>query len=70
MSKPVTNNVDIAKLKVKQLQSMIYDSNKSREDLFNFTKDILVSMDAASIEIQTNFEEISKQLTKKMRGEI
>lgn len=67
--KPVTNNVDIATLKIKQLQSMMYDSNKSREDMFQYIKEVLVSMAAASKEIETNFADISEQLTRKMNGQ-
>lgn len=66
MSKSVTNNVDIATLKIKQLQSMVYDSNKSRDDIFQFIKEVLVSMDDASKEINTNYEEISRKLTEEM----
>ncbi|MEK6829397.1 MAG: hypothetical protein AABY15_04665 [Nanoarchaeota archaeon] len=65
-NKPVTNSVDIAMQKVRQLQQMIYDHSKSANDLFKFTNEIIKDMENASQEIKANYEEISKKLTEKM----
>lgn len=62
------NNVDIAITKVRQLQQMLYDPSKSHNDLFEMTNDIIRSMNLASKEINTNFEEISRKLTDQMNG--
>lgn len=64
------NNVDIAVTKVRQLQQALYDPSKSTNDLFAMTNDILRSMELASTEINTNYEEISRQLTIKLNGGI
>lgn len=58
------NNVDLATLKVRELQSMIYNTSTSQNDLFQKTLEVLEFMDKASIEIKTNYEEISNKLTK------
>ena len=60
------NNVDIAIQKVRQLQQMIFDFNKSPNDIFKFTNEVLKDMEAASAEIKTNYEEISRKLTTEM----
>ena len=60
------NNVDIAIQKVRQLQQMLFDSKLSTDDLFKFTNDVIQSMEKASVEIKTNYETISKQLTEEM----
>lgn len=60
------NNVDLATLKIRELQALIYDNNASRTDLFKKTEDVLDSMVLASKEINTNYETISAQLTKQM----
>ena len=60
------NNVDIAIQKVRQLQQMIFDYNKSPNELFKFTNEVLKDMEAASAEIKTNYEEISRKLTQEM----
>ena len=64
--KNITNNVDIAMQKVRQLQAMIFDYNKSSNDLFKFTNEVIKSMEAASQEIKSNYEEISRKLTEEM----
>lgn len=60
------NNVDIAMGKIRELQSLIFNDSVSRNDLFQKTQDILLSMEAASKEINTNYEDISARLTKEM----
>lgn len=65
-NRPITNNVDIAMQKVRQLQQMIFDFNKSPNDLFKFTNEIIKDMEAASQEIKANYEEISRKLTEEM----
>lgn len=60
----VTNNVDIAMQKVRQLQQMLYDNSKSVNDLFKFTNEVIKDMEKASTEIKTNYEEISRKLTE------
>lgn len=60
------NNVDIAMQKVRELQTMIYDHNVSNNQLFNKTQEVMNSMQLASQEIKTNYEEISQKLTKQM----
>lgn len=66
MKKPITNNVDLAMQKVRQLQQMIFDFNKSPNDLFKFTHEVIRDMEAASAEIKVNYEEISRKLTEEM----
>lgn len=58
------NNVDLAVLKIRELQSMIYDNSTSQNDLFDKTREVLEFMEKASIEINSNYEEISDKLTK------
>jgi len=60
----ITNNVDIAMQKVRQLQQMLYDNSKSVNDLFKFTNEVIKDMEKASTEIKTNYEEISRKLTE------
>lgn len=60
------NNVDIAMQKVRELQAMIYDHNVSNNQLFNKTQEVMNSMQLASQEIKTNYEEISQKLTRQM----
>lgn len=64
--KPITNNVDIALQKVRQLQQMIFNPKISQNDLFQYTNDIVKSMEEASQEIKANYEEISRKLTEEM----
>ena len=62
------NNVDVAIRQLRQLQQMIFSFDKSDNDLFNYTNDIIKTMEKASTEIRTNYEEVSKKLTKLMNG--
>jgi len=62
------NSVDIAHNKLRELQAKIFDYNTSPNDLFKFTQEMEKYMNDASVEIRTNYEEISAQLTKKMNG--
>jgi len=60
------NNVDIATTKIRELQSMIFDNAISNNELFSKTMEILQLMDKASVEINTNYKTISKQLTDQL----
>lgn len=60
------NSVDVAMVKVRELQSMIFDHNISNNDLFKKTQEVIQQMQLASQEIKTNYEEISEKLTKQM----
>ena len=62
----MANNVDISILKVRTLQSMIYDNSVSRNDLFKYTEEILSQMELASKEINVNYETISRKLTDRL----
>jgi hypothetical protein len=62
----MANNVDISILKVRTLQSMIYDNSVSRNDLFKYTEEILSQMELASKEINVNYETISRKLTDQL----
>ncbi len=62
------NNVDIAIAEIRELQAMIFDNNLSRNDLFNKTQTIINTMDRASIEINTNYENISQKLTENLNS--
>ena len=59
----MANSVDIAIGKVRELQSLVYDDNASRKDLFNKCEEVMKYMHDASIEINTNYEEVSAKLT-------
>lgn len=60
----MANSVDIAINKVRELQSLVYDNNASRTDLFKKCEEVMTYMHDASIEINTNYEEISAKLTR------
>lgn len=60
------NNVDIAIQQIRQLQSYLFDPSKSPNDMFAFTNSVIEQMEKASIEINTNYEEISAKLTEQM----
>lgn len=60
------NNVDIAISEIRQLQQYIFDPSKSPNDVFAFTTQIIQTMEKASKEINTNYEEISAKLTEQM----
>jgi len=57
------NNVDIAIQLLRQLQQEIYSSDASPNSLFKKTQEIINQMDKASMEINQNYEEISRKLT-------
>lgn len=60
------NNVDLAMAKVRQLQAALYSPDSSPNSLFKLTQEIIKDMEKASIEIRTNYEEISEKLTIQM----
>lgn len=60
------NSVDIAMVKVRELQAMIYDNNISNNMLFKKSQEVIQQMELASQEIKTNYEEISEKLTKQL----
>jgi len=60
------NSVDLAIAKVRELQSLLYDTNSSPNSLFKKTEEVIQYMNDASREINTNYEEISDKLTKQM----
>jgi len=62
----MANSVDLAIRKVRELQSLVYDNNASRTDLFNKCEEVMREMNNASAEINTNYETISEKLTKHM----
>ena len=62
----MANSVDIAIMRVRELQALVYDNNTSRTDLFNKCEEVMAEMHNASKEINTNYEEISEKLTKHM----
>lgn len=64
----MANNVDIAIIKVRELQSHIFDNNASNNSLFQKSEELIQYLQKASIEINTNYEEISKKLTDDMNG--
>lgn len=60
------NNVDIAIQQLRQLQSDIFSPRSSQQSLFEQTEAIIQQMQKASIEINQNYEEISKKLTAQL----
>lgn len=60
------NNVDIATTKLRELQAMIFDNAVSNNELFTKTIEIMKLMENASVEINTNYQTISKQLTDQL----
>ncbi len=64
----MVNNVDISIQMLRQLQSMIYDHSLSRNDLFKHTEGVINQMHLASIEINTNYENISQKLTENLNS--
>jgi len=62
------NNVDIAILKVRELQSLIFDNNSNNNILFTKTQEVIQVMEKASVEINANYEDISRKLTDDMNG--
>ena len=61
------NNVDIAKQSLRQLQQKMYDPNISVNELNQFLeKEVMIYMDKASVEITSNYEEISRKLTAQL----
>lgn len=60
------NNVDIAITKVRELQGMLFDRSVSSQNLFDKTNEVIDYMNRASVEINTNYEEISEKLTKQL----
>ena len=64
------NNVDLAIKQIRNLQGMFYRHDLSDNDLFKYTNDIIATMELASREIRTNYEEISSKLTELMNGKV
>lgn len=60
------NNVDIAVTKVRELQGMLFDRSVSSQDLFDKSNEVIEYMNKASVEINTNYEEISEKLTAQL----
>ena len=60
------NNVDIAMNKIRELQTLIFDRDSSPNKIFEKTQQIMLYMEKASVEINTNYAEISKKLTAEM----
>ena len=60
------NNVDIAITKVRELQGMIFDRSISSQQLFDKSNEVIDYMNKASVEINTNYEEISEKLTAQL----
>ena len=63
---PKKNNVDLASERIRELQGMIFDRDTSPNKLFQKTQQIMLYMEKASKEINTNYEEISAKLTEQM----
>jgi hypothetical protein len=64
----MANNVDLAILKVRELQSHIFANDSSNNSMFQKTEELIQQLNKASVEINTNYEEISKKLTDDMNG--
>jgi hypothetical protein len=62
----MANSVDLAIRQVRELQSLVYDNNASRTDLFHKCEEVMRFMNDASREINTNYEDISDKLTKQL----
>lgn len=60
------NNVDLAIQKVRELQSELYSSDASPNSLFKKTQEVIEMMERASVEINTNYKDISDKLTRQM----
>ncbi len=60
------NNVDLAIIKVRELQEMFFNADSSPNILFRKSTEIIQCMEKASREINMNYEEISKKLTEEM----
>jgi hypothetical protein len=60
------NNVDIAIARVRELQQMFYSADASPNSLFKKSQEVIEYMEKASIEIRTNYKEISEKLTAHM----
>jgi hypothetical protein len=60
------NNVDVAISKLRELQQMFYSPDASPNSLFKKSQEVVTAMDKASIEIRTNYAEISKKLTDQL----
>jgi len=64
----MANNVDIAIIKVRELQSHIFDNNASNNSLFQKSEELIQYLQKASVEINANYADISKRLTDDMNG--
>jgi hypothetical protein len=60
------NNVDLAIVKLRELQQLFFNSDASPNMLFKKSTEIFECMEKASKEIQANYEDISKRLTEEM----
>jgi hypothetical protein len=62
------NNVDIAITKVRELQQYFYSADASPNSLFAKSNELIEYLNKASVEINTNYKEISDKLTKQMNS--
>lgn len=60
------NNVDLAIVKLRELQQLFFNSDASPNILFKKSVEIVEIMEKGSKEIKVNYEEISKKLTDEM----
>lgn len=58
------NNVDLAIIKLRELQQLFYSSDASPNILFKKSGEIFEYMEKASKEIKINYEEVSRKLTE------
>lgn len=64
------NNVDVAMRQLRVLQGMFYRYDLTDNDLFSYTNEIIKTMEMASQEIRTNYEDVSRHLTDLMNGNV
>lgn len=60
------NNVDLAIVKLRELQQLLYNADSSPNILFKKSMEIIEIMEKGSKEIKANYEEISRKLTEEM----
>jgi hypothetical protein len=62
------NNVDIAISTMRELQEMIFDNTIANMELFKKTEEIMKYMQKGSVEIKTNYADISTKLTEELNS--
>ena len=62
------NNVDITIQKLGEFQELLFSPDSSPNSLFKASLELKEYMLKASVEINTNYETISKKLTEDMNG--